>query len=232
MAHPLLSDLPHRGIRLLGIGLALSLLGLWILIQASILAHHSQAPPTAIVVLGGGIRREAAAAQLAQIYPDLPIIISSGSPIPCLYRVFVQEHHIDWPRVKVDLRAGDTLTNFTAVLPYLQQQGHRHVMLVTSAGHLQRSLLLATLIWGSYGIASQPQVIPGYGHHESWGKLIADGVRAVAWVVLGEWVASPFYHDPDQIQSSINRHQSRCEIGSASLPRSVDPLHSLLPEKP
>jgi len=32
-----------------------------------------------IIVLGGGIRREMAAAQLAQIHPSLPVIISSGS---------------------------------------------------------------------------------------------------------------------------------------------------------
>jgi len=75
-------------------------------------------------------------------------------------------------------------------------------------------------------------VIPGYGHDESWGKLIADGIRVLAWVMLGEWVASPFYHDRDQIQSFVSRRQSRCEIGSADLPRSIDPLRSLLPQKP
>jgi len=67
-----------------------------------------------IIMLGGGIRREMAAAQLAQIHPSLPVIISSGSTLPCLYRVFVKEAGVDWRRVTIDFRAVDTLTNFTA----------------------------------------------------------------------------------------------------------------------
>lgn len=231
MRHLFLSEPFQRGLRLLGLSLAIGVL-VWILAQAWVLSQRSQSPPTAIVVLGGGIKREAAAAHLAKQLPDLPVIISSGSRIPCLYRVFVQEYQVDWERIKVDLRAGDTLTNFTAVLPYLQQHRHHHVILITSEGHLRRSRLLAHLIWGSHGIATRPYVISGVGHNESWLKLMADSLRGLAWILLGDWVAHPFYHSPDRVQSSATQRQSQCEIGSADLPLTIDPQRSLIPQEP
>jgi len=218
-----------RWLRLLSLGLALGLSG-GLLYQSRILHQRSLEPPTAIVVLGGGIQRETVAARLAQHYPHLPVIISSGSTIPCLYRVFVEENQVDWQRIKVDLRAEDTLTNFTSILPYLQAQHHKTVFLVTTSGHLTRSRMLAAIIWGSRGIAVRPQVMEGIGHNESWVKLLFDLMRAIAWFLFGDWIAQLFYRDPLELQQFSTQRQSRCEIGSATLPQSVDPALSILPQ--
>ena len=79
--------------------------GLWVVWTWWPWWQAAQRTPDMIIVLGGGIRREMAAAQLAQIHPPLPVVISSGSTLPCLYRVFVKEAGVDWRRVTVDFRA-------------------------------------------------------------------------------------------------------------------------------
>lgn len=179
----------------------------------------SQQHPSQIVILGGGIRREILAAQLAQSYPELPIIVSSGSSLPCLYRVFVAEKGIAWSRVKVDFRARDTLTNFTTLVPYLQFNQPRKVFMITSKGNLSRASVLAWLIWGSRGIATEPVLIEGEGHDESWLKTFADSIRGVTWVVLGERTVVNLYNSNAELQHQRNLRQSGCEgIGSATLP--------------
>ena len=178
-------------------------------------------PPSWIVVLGGGIRREMLAARLAQSYPNLPIIVSSGSPLPCLYRVFVEEGGVAWRRVKVDFRAVDTLTNFTTLVPYLQSNQPRKVFMMTSEGNLPRASLLAWLIWGSRGIATEPVLVDGVGHNESWLKTFADSIRAIAWVLLGDQTVAKLYHSDAELQSQMNLRQSGCEIGSATLPKHI-----------
>lgn len=180
-----------------------------------------QQPPSAIVVLGGGIRREMLAARLAQHYPNLPIIISSGSPLPCVYRVFVEEQGVAWQRVKVDFRATDTLTNFTSLLPYLQSNQPRKVFMISSKGNFQRASILAWFIWGSRGIATEPVLVDGVGNHESLLKTVADGMRAVVWVFLGEVTVANLYRSDAELQSEMSLRQSGCEIGSANMPEHI-----------
>lgn len=181
----------------------------------------SQQIPAAIVVLGGGIRREILAAQLAQYYPDMPIIVSSGSSLPCLYRVFVEENKVAWSRLKVDFRATDTLTNFTALVPYLQSNRTRKVFMITSEGNMPRASILAWLIWGSRGIAMEPVLGNGAGNHESWLKTFADTGRAIVWVVLGEKTVANLYNSDMEIKYQATLRQSECEMGSATLPESI-----------
>lgn len=177
-----------------------------------------QQTPSSIVVLGGGIRREMLAAHLAQYYSDLPIIISSGSSLPCLYRVFVAEKGVAWKRVKVDFRAMDTLTNFTTLVPYLQSNHPRKVLMITSKGNLSRASVLGWLVWGSRGIAVEPVLVEGAGHYESWLKTLADSIRGLAWVILGERTVTKLYNSDAEIHRQMNLRRSQCEIGSANLP--------------
>lgn len=181
----------------------------------------SQQTPSSIVILGGGIRREILAAQLAQSYPNLPIIVSSGSSLPCLYRVFVVENKVGWRRLKVDFKATDTLTNFTALVPYLQSNQPRKVFMITSKGNLPRAVVLAWLIWGSQGIAIKPVLVEGAGNNESWLKTFADSIRAIAWVVLGERTVVKLYNSDMEIDYQKGLRQSGCEIGSATLPNRI-----------
>jgi hypothetical protein len=181
-------------------------------------------PPDAIVVIGGGIHREIAAAQLAQTHSTLPVVVSSGSTLPCLYRVFVEKHEVSWRRVTADFRATDTVTNFTAVLTYLHSKTPRKVFVVASEGHWSRVSVLGWIIWGSRGIAMQPVLpIEGGGHDESWFKTLRDSLRAVAWIVLGEIAVANFYHSDTYINTQRNLRQSHCEIvGNAIMPDERD----------
>jgi len=171
-----------------------------------------------IIVLGGGIRREMAAAQLAQIHPSLPVVISSGSTLPCLYRVFVKEAGVDWRRVTIDFRAVDTLTNFTAMLPYVQSRQPRKVFVVATEGHWSRAAVLGWLIWGSRGIAMEPVLIKGVGHEESWGKTLIDSLRAIGWLALGNRIVDHLYHSPTYVETQKQLRSSRCELGEATVP--------------
>lgn len=187
----------------------------WLWKQASL------QPPSAIVVLGGGIRREMLAAKLAKSYPNLPILVSSGSSLPCLYRVFVEEQGVGWQRVIVDFRATDTLTNFTSLLPYLQSNQPRKVLMITSTGNLPRASVLAWLIWGSRGIAIEPILVEGVGNEESRLKTIADSIRAMAYVLLGDRIVTNLYTADAEILRQMNLRQARCEIGSATMPENI-----------
>lgn len=192
--------------------------GFWLVWTWSPWLQALQQPPDAIVVIGGGIYREVVAAQLAQTYSSLPVVVSSGSTLPCLYRVFVEEHGVAWRRVTADFLAMDTVTNFTAVLPYLQTKTPRKVFVVATDRHWSRVLVLGWLIWGSRGIAMQPVLFEGGGHEESWFKTLRDSLRAMAWIVLGDITVANFYHSDTYIDTQKNLRQSDCEKGRAILP--------------
>lgn len=205
------------GIRRLSYGLLFSS-GLWVVWTWWPWWQAAQRSPEMIIVLGGGIRREVAAAQLAQIHPHLPVIISSGSTLPCLYRVFVKEAGVNWQHVTVDFRAVDTLTNFTAVLPYIQSGQPRKVFVVSTEGHWSRAAVLGWLIWGSRGIAIEPFLIKGIGHEESWEKTLLDSLRAIAWLAVGNTTVDHLYHSPTYVSTQKQIRSSRCETGEATLP--------------
>lgn len=192
--------------------------GIWLVLKGWMVWQAMQEPPSAIVVLGGGMRREMQAATLARAYPDLPVLVSSGSTLPCLYRVFVQEQNIAWQRLTVDFRAVDTVTNFTALLPYLQSGKHKKVFVVVSRGQWQRAAVLGWSIWGSQGIVMEPVRVEGVGHHESLPKLLRDTVRALAWVVMGDVTVDYLYYSGADLDHQRTLRHSRCELGRADLP--------------
>ena len=179
-----------------------------------------QQPPDMIVVLGGGIRREAAAAQLAQTHSSLPVLVSSGSTLPCLYRIFVEEHKVAWRRVTVDFRAIDTVTNFTAVLPYLHTKTPRKVFVVATEGQWLRASVMGWIIWGSQGIAMQPVLVEGQDGN-SWFKTLRDSLRAVAWIVLRDITVANLYYSDTYLNTQRNLRSSRCETGHAILPEHI-----------
>lgn len=207
--------LPRHRLRiLLGV---IAVLGLGIGIQKSwLLQRASHSPATAIVVLGGGIKREMFAAQVAQRHPHLPVLISSGSALPCVYRVLAEDHQIEWDRITIDWRAKDTVTNFTATLPWLQSEDHRHVLLVATDGHMGRAGLLAQIVWGWHGIAYTPETFPG-DHPTRPGKTAVDVGRSLAWLVLGDPIVG--YHTPTEIREQEQLRQATCEqIGVVQFP--------------
>ncbi len=186
---------PRYGLgRWLGLGMLLLLtLGGTGWLHQRFLAPPLPAQPQAIVVLGGSIRRELfVAARVAQGL-DLPIVISRGSPDPCIYRLF-QQFGAAMDRVWLELCAFSTFDNFRFTVPLLQQWGVRRVEVVTSGSHLARASLLAWIMLGSHGIqvdmvTAQEDGIPG--NEEAWWKTTLDGMRAVGWAIASQVRLTP-----------------------------------------
>src|SRR5437763_138329 len=114
-------------ITLLILGLAATVFGgYWVFM----LYAASRTPLSAIVVLGGGIQREIAAAKLSSQLSNMPVIVSSGSPLPCLYHMFTVQYGVPWDRITANYRATDTLTNFTSTVPLLEARGYKNIVMV------------------------------------------------------------------------------------------------------
>ncbi len=146
----------------------------------------AQQPIDAVLVLGGSIRREIYAAQSVAQQPDIPVLISSGSPPPCIFLVFEREQALS-DRIWLETCAHNTFENFYYTTPILRRWQARHVQLLTSPSHLPRALWLARIHLGIHGIwvALDPVEETGRpGNTESWLKTDVDVLRSVAWAVV------------------------------------------------
>jgi uncharacterized SAM-binding protein YcdF (DUF218 family) len=143
-------------------------------------------PPQQILVLGGDLEREEVGAQLAR-RTRLPLLVSSGSNAEYA-RWLVARHGLSINQVKLDYRANDTLSNYTTLVDELRLQGVRHLLLVTSADHMDRALLVGRLVAGSRGIYLSPVPVPCGSNcqPEKRSKVWGDGFRALVWVFSGK----------------------------------------------
>lgn len=150
----------------------------------------TQAPrPQAIFTLGGDPIREEFTAQLAQWYPSLDIWISSG-PNPKETREIFQSASIPLTRLHIDLRAVDTVTNFTSLVADFKQRHLQHLYLITSDYHMTRAKAIATIILGSQGIVFTPIAVPSARDQESTFQILRDVGRSLFWIVTGRTGAS------------------------------------------
>lgn len=153
--------------------------------------------PQLVLVLGGDVDRERMGAKLAGEL-DLPLLISGGSNRE--YATWlVQEEGLEPQRVQLDYRAQDTLGNFTSLVDELQQRDVRHVLLVTSADHLSRSMAVGQVVAGSRGIhlTGVPVACKPSCREEGWVKRWGDWLRAVAWVITGRDLKDAAVPDPE-----------------------------------
>ncbi|MBE9032460.1 YdcF family protein [filamentous cyanobacterium LEGE 11480] len=183
--------IPKRCLRLLvAFWLGCSLL--WSLGLAWQLHAASQQPIDTVLVLGGSIHREIHATRLANRYPDVPILISKGSPQPCIRLIF-ERRHLDLSRVWLEECAHSTFTNFYFSLPVLQQWQVHKVRLVTSGNHMSRASRMAKIILGSHGIWVEPEAaleVGRPGNRESRAKMALDVLRSLGWAI-GSQVYQP-----------------------------------------
>jgi len=155
-------------------------------IPARITIARYQAPqPEGILTLGGAKEREYMAARLSGSYPDLDVWISSGSLPHDSVRIF-QQMAVSTERVRLDYNATDTLSNFTTILPQLKAANIKHIYLVTSDYHMDRSRAIAMIVLGSRGIIVTPVTVPSTRPNESIGHIIRDVVRAFFWLATGK----------------------------------------------
>ena len=158
-------------------------------------ALFDRSAPQLVLVLGGDVDRERVGARLAREL-KLPLLVSGGSN-PEYATWLIQDEGLEVERVELDYRAQDTLGNFTSLVDELQDRQVKHLLLVTSADHLARSMAVGQVVAGSRGIhltgvpvACEPRCVS-----ESSLKTWRDWIRAVAWVATGRDlrnVAVPF----------------------------------------
>jgi len=179
---------------------ASSILILLSIIPIRIAIASYQAPyPQVIFTLGGGSDRERFTAEFAQNHPNLDIWVSSGSK-PAEALTIFQAVAIPTNRIHLDYRAVDTVTNFTTLVADFKRHHIQHLYLITSAFHLPRAKIIATLVLGSQGITFTPVSIPSPKPRESIVPILRDSVRSLFWIVSGRTGASfnprfrpPFY---------------------------------------
>lgn len=172
----------------LGGGVVGGLLLAWALALGIILHQAARTAPDALLVLGGSIQREIYVAKIAGGEDRPPILISQGSPDPCIWLVF-QRADSALENVWLEKCARSTFGNFVMALPVLEQWQARHVQVVTSASHLPRAGWLGKILLGSHGIWVEVAIatetgIPG--NQESWLKTSLDVVRSLGWAVVSQ----------------------------------------------
>ena len=141
--------------------------------------------PQLVFVLGGDVARERVGARLAREL-DLPLLVSGGSN-PEYANWLIQNEGLEAGRVQLDYRARDTLGNFTSLVDELQDRRVQHMLLITSADHLPRSMAVGQVVAGSRGIhiTGVPVACEPHCVEESPVKHWRDLIRAVAWVATG-----------------------------------------------
>jgi uncharacterized SAM-binding protein YcdF (DUF218 family) len=141
-----------------------------------------------LFVLGGSIRREIYVAQLAKQYPQTPILISHGSPDPCILLIF-QAELAELQNVWLEKCANSTFENFYYGIPILRRWGVHKVMLITSPSHLPRAKWMAQILLGAHGIWVEPEIVQELGipgNRESWAKTGLDVTRSLFWAILSQ----------------------------------------------
>ena len=136
-----------------------------------------------ILHLGGGMDRANKCIQLAEIYPDAKILVSSegGNPIE-----YYAQRGIDPNRVYLDYDAWDTVTNFTHTLKRVRDEFKSDIVfVVTHDFHMKRSMRIAEAVYWLRGI--KPVAMPSGGRiePEPHNYLRDDTIRAWIWRLTG-----------------------------------------------
>lgn len=155
----------------------------WFLLNLWQLSQLATKPVDGILVLGGSISREIYAAQFAQHHPQLPVIISQGSPTPCIQKIW-QHFQNNRQQVWLERCADSTFDNFVYTLPILQQFKIHRLKVITSASHLPRAQWIGQLILGSHGIWVDMDVVREEGrpgNRENGLKTTLDVIRSLFW---------------------------------------------------
>lgn len=178
-------NLPTLGITsALSVGVALTTLANVITVRST-LALQQAPEPQAILMLGGSIDREEFTASFAKQHDHLEVWVSSGVDRRTATEIF-QQAGVDLGRVHLDYRAVDTVTNFSTLVEDLKKRDISHVYLITSDFHMPRATAVASVVFGSQGIAFTPVAISSQDYPSESGIRIArDLSRAVVWRFTG-----------------------------------------------
>ncbi|TVP61169.1 MAG: YdcF family protein [Nodularia sp. (in: Bacteria)] len=178
-----------RRLQKIACGLCL-IFSVWLIFTTITLVWASSVPVDAFFVLGGSIRREIYVTQVTKKYPQVPVLISSGSQAPCIWLIF-QREAADLQNVWLENCADSTFENFYYGIPILRQWGVHKVKLVTSPTHLPRAKWMAQILLGAHGIWVEPDIVEEQGipgNYESRLKTGLDVTRSLFWAVFSHIV--------------------------------------------
>ncbi len=215
--------------RLVVLGMLL-LVASWLIVMGVTLHQASALPTDAILVLGGSIRREIYVAEQVKSTPDIPVLISSGSPDPCIWLIF-QRAQSPMGNIWLEKCAQSTFENFYFGMPILQRWQARHVKLITSQTHLPRALWLAQIILGAHGLWVELELAPEQGvpgNQESWLKTTVDVGRSLIWAGVSQLVQPRCDRVVPLSEVDMNRwqadgfkceHQGRLDTLNTTIPK-------------
>ncbi|GJD16233.1 hypothetical protein RIVM261_011890 [Rivularia sp. IAM M-261] len=149
------------------------------------IAIHQAPHPQAFFVLGGETKREEVTAEIARSFPNLDIWVSSGPDYLNTMRIF-KNAGINQPRLHVDQRAVDTVTNFTTLVDDFQKSKIQHLYLITSDYHMLRAKAVGTIVLGSRGIVFTPVATSSNRPQESKFRVVRDILRSILWIFTGQ----------------------------------------------
>jgi uncharacterized SAM-binding protein YcdF (DUF218 family) len=202
---------------LLGIVVLILLMSSWLLLlDRPMLKEAASRPIDSILVLGGSIRREIYVAEIAKEFPQMPILISSGSAEPCLWLIF-QQSQAPIDQVWLQNCATSTFKNYYFALPLLKQWDVHHVKIITSATHLPRAKWLAQIIFGTHGIWTEIDLVPEAGipgNRETWLKTSLDVIRSFIWARVSQYYSpkcSALKHLATVDMSAWKKRGFKCE---------------------
>ena len=188
----------------------------WLLLDRPALRAAAQTPIDAILVLGGSIRREIYVAELAKEFPQVPILISSGSLEPCIWLIFEQAK-APMQQVWVQNCATSTFKNYYFAVPLLKKWGVHHLKIITSATHVPRAKWLGQIILASHNILGEIDLVTEQGvpgNTESWVKTALDVTRSLVWARVSQYYSpecSALKHLPDVNFSAWKHRKFKCE---------------------
>jgi uncharacterized SAM-binding protein YcdF (DUF218 family) len=177
----------RRPLRSMSFGLVLAM-SAGLIANFATLQFAASRPVDAFLVLGGSIQREIHIAGLVAQQPDIPVLISQGSPDPCIWLIF-QRAKASPQKVWLENCADSTFGNFYFGLPILQDWGVHKIKLTTSATHLPRALWLAQIILGAHGIWVEPEIVLESGipaNQEFELKTAVDVTRSLVWALVSQ----------------------------------------------
>ena len=160
----------------------------WLFFTTIAVFLASSQPVNAFFVLGGSIKREMYVAELAKKYPQIPILISSGSKDPCIWLIF-QGETAPMENVWLEKCADSTFDNFYYGIPILRRWGVRKVKLITSKTHLPRAKWMAQILLGAHGMSVSTDIVKEKGvpgNREYWWKTSLDITRSIFWAGLSQ----------------------------------------------
>jgi hypothetical protein len=178
----------RRFLQKIAFGLCLVVIS-WFIYNTINLVSVSSKSTDAFFVLGGSILREIHVADLAQQYPQTPILISRGSLEPCVWEIFQRAAPGQMENVWLERCADSTFDNFYYSIPTLRSWGVKKVRLITSYTHVPRAKWMAQILFGAHGIWVESDIVVEKGipgNQESWLKTGLDVTRSFFWAGLSQ----------------------------------------------